>query len=799
MRTGLGLGYGLGLIGPPEARHVIAITTLAASLELGESAEIAGTSSAEGSLVVVTVNGVAWGSAVVSGGVWSVTSTPTEAMIGTGVAVVVSVSGVSASGTTDVANAEVAFTDLPAAVFVGDEATIEGTASGASVVQLYLGGVLLGASAVVAGVWSVTATVAASMASTSAVTATAVAGGQTASGSIAVVADLAGRWDSDVGVTTSDAAISADLENDWTGTNLTAAANGSTFDLTESVDGGSVDHYIEASATNFQAGRLVRYTFRAKAQARGYAVIFSAVDNVGFFVDLSDGSVTSFAGSGYPSGYGSSAPDSEGYCEFYFEHALSSAAIRLYATNDGTPSANYQGDGSLAISAKGVSVQQRKVTSWNDRAPATISAIGKTVKHVVAQATAAQQPLYLGEGAGLEFDNDNLATALADLGELAYVHQESTIFVACERTAVAASTGVLVSTANGTSTQHGVNLYDSSGTTLHYRVSNGAGYAVSATGAKGTYGTGLYVVTAAFDASTAEIRALGAEETSVSTGTISTSDASGNLRLGQTIAAAAPLTGKIFEVIAFYRKLSAAEIAQVEQYLSARWSVPFAISSLSDLGVLYAHWAADVGVTTRVDGPNQYVTSWTDSGTAGADATQAVAVSQPGYTPSAQNGLPLIQFAGTDDYLTLGAAITSETDFAILVAGSFATNLATQYVFDVGTGAGGSRVGFGTDAQDDLFWFDTSSKGGSVDAGTAFEIFALQQVGAVGDIWKGGAIVESDTAAGNPLDEDAAIGARNDGSAAFFTGDVGEIAILAEPTTAKLKLASNYLATKWAA
>lgn len=112
MRTGLGYGYGLGLIGTLLG---VSILTLPDILVSGESATVAGTSNAEGQTVTVTVNGQTFGTDTVSGGAWSIAAAPTDAMKGNAVAVVATVAGVTASSTTHV---------LPSGIVAGFDARL---------------------------------------------------------------------------------------------------------------------------------------------------------------------------------------------------------------------------------------------------------------------------------------------------------------------------------------------------------------------------------------------------------------------------------------------------------------------------------------------------------------------------------------------------------------------------------------------------------------------------------------------------------------------------------------------------
>jgi len=113
--------------------------------------------------------------------------------------------------------------------------------------------------------------------------------------------------------------------------------------------------------------------------------------------------------------------------------------------------------------------------------------------------------------------------------------------------------------------------------------------------------------------------------------------------------------------------------------------------------------ASDSDTITK-DGSN-LVSQWDDKSDEGNDISQATATNKPLWVDSVQNGLPIIRFNGSDNYIRRttyvnGSLSQPNTFFVVCVMPDIAS-ASTAFVFDGGT----SREGFGTKlpASDDDF------------------------------------------------------------------------------------------------
>lgn len=87
-----------------------------------------------------------------------------------------------------------------------------------------------------------------------------------------------------------------------------------------------------------------------------------------------------------------------------------------------------------------------------------------------------------------------------------------------------------------------------------------------------------------------------------------------------------------------------------------------------------ALWLKADAITSLVDGDP--VGTWADSSGNGRDATQATAGSKPTYKTAIQNGLPVVRFDGTSDFLTSSASASAsgQTVIAVVNASAYANN-----------------------------------------------------------------------------------------------------------------------------
>ena len=408
MRTGLGLGLGLGLLSALRAR--IALVSVPASLTVGTPAMITGTSDAEGSTVTVTVNGEAWGSAVVSGGAWSVTSTPTAAMAGVGVDVGATVNGVTASGTTTVVHA-MSITSLADALYVGVTSEIAGTTTaldGADI-SVTVNGESFGSTTASGGTWSVSAAPSALMVGSGVDVLATDALGSSASATTTVLtifAVLDGRY----GVTPQEASIASDL---------TTWADGGTpidvdpvdaedwYKLKDDGTGGTTARRIFTSA-NSQDNHSVALTGEIKQGDGASSSCLVKFDgtNLGY-INLATGEWSNVHASVV------GTPTTEGNAADGWSYSITSGpvttnhALQLFpADSDAAPTSTLA-SGQTALYVRNVAVEQVRALDWADQE--------RSVALDFSQTTASLQPAYDVTEGSLQGDgvDDTLPTTLA--------------------------------------------------------------------------------------------------------------------------------------------------------------------------------------------------------------------------------------------------------------------------------------------------------------------------------------------------------------------------------------------------
>ena len=90
----------------------------------------------------------------------------------------------------------------------------------------------------------------------------------------------------------------------------------------------------------------------------------------------------------------------------------------------------------------------------------------------------------------------------------------------------------------------------------------------------------------------------------------------------------------------------------------------FTPASISDMITWYD--ANDSDTITKDS--NDFVSQWEDKSTEGNNLTQSTGTNQPKWIDSIQNGLPVIRFDGTDNYIDrstyVNGALTQPTTFA---------------------------------------------------------------------------------------------------------------------------------------
>jgi hypothetical protein len=218
------------------------------------------------------------------------------------------------------------------------------------------------------------------------------------------------------------------------------------------------------------------------------------------------------------------------------------------------------------------------------------------------------------------------------------------------------------------------------------------------------------------------------------------------------------------------------------------------------------------------------VATWSDASGRGNDATQATGTAQPTYQTAVVNGLPVVRFDGTSDWMNLATtdllaatnAVGAVTFFAVAKLSSTAAT--TNDYLSIGNGTVGSnaRMKAGQRAGTAGVWGMTVRR---LDADAALSLedsadnTAWHVHAAVMDFATGGATLYVDGAqvASNPSLTTAgttsatnalvaAVGARGDGLGEFWPGDIAELVMYvgaSKIADADLALVAGYLLGKY--
>lgn len=204
-----------------------------------------------------------------------------------------------------------------------------------------------------------------------------------------------------------------------------------------------------------------------------------------------------------------------------------------------------------------------------------------------------------------------------------------------------------------------------------------------------------------------------------------------------------------------------------------------------DLGAsLRAWYKADAGTSSVVDGTG--LSAWNDQSGSGANLAQGTGGKQPLYKAAIQNGLPIVRFDGTDDDMAATIASLSQpiTVFAVVKASN------GRYV---GANSGAVRVG----AQPAPNVFAGSTLTGGASLATGFFVVTTLINGASSLIRVDRTQVATGAAGAGNMGTALSIG-QDGAGAAFFAGDLGEVAICAGDQTANFLAFENYLKGRWA-
>lgn len=254
--------------------------------------------------------------------------------------------------------------------------------------------------------------------------------------------------------------------------------------------------------------------------------------------------------------------------------------------------------------------------------------------------------------------------------------------------------------------------------------------------------------------------------------------------------------GNIAEIIIYNRALTAAEIIQVNRYLSNKWNISITVP-LSLAPTLWLD-ASDSSTITSVAGA---VSQWNDKSGNGYNVTQAVSAAQPTTGVATQNSLNVLTFDGSDT-LALPAALYSipNGSYTIFAVAKSSVDNALERIICMTDGINqvASLAYTGTSGQ--IAYLNNSSFNAVNVNGTKanFNIFYGRRSGTTQAISINNAAEVSNTNAVNL----SGITVANIGSFAnfdtFLTGSIAEILIFNKSLSATDIISINqYLSAKW--
>ena len=244
--------------------------------------------------------------------------------------------------------------------------------------------------------------------------------------------------------------------------------------------------------------------------------------------------------------------------------------------------------------------------------------------------------------------------------------------------------------------------------------------------------------------------------------------------------------GKFAEVAVFDRVLSDAEIAQMEAYLNDKWGIqPVPLQ---------------VGATAWFDASDPYtiietsgsVSEWRDKSGNGYDLTQGTGTAQPTTGTRTLNGLNVLDFDGSSDYLqgAFGGTLSQpNTIFAV-----FQNDAASpaDYIYDGDDGT--NRHAFYLSSNKYNLFAGGNPNGGTID--TDPHISKAVFNGAGSSLFIDGSSVFTGSVGTQSMDG-ITVGARYNG-ANFLDGAIAELIVVDGTLTAdEISRVENYLANKW--
>lgn len=213
-------------------------------------------------------------------------------------------------------------------------------------------------------------------------------------------------------------------------------------------------------------------------------------------------------------------------------------------------------------------------------------------------------------------------------------------------------------------------------------------------------------------------------------------------------------------------------------------------------------WSADSGVysdagsTAATNAGN--VQQWNDRSGNGNHWIQTTAANKGTYRTSIVNGYPVVRFDGSNDFYTLGSAISLGTSFTLFVVCKTAPSIGGQCLYS--SAATNNHISLNDGADNDSFGFDGTNIVGANTATTAgsFALTIHQNNAGTLRIYRSGtesAYSTGQTFSTFPFNR---TGVYATGGNKWFNGDIAEmVAVNAAATANQRGLVNKYLATKY--
>lgn len=214
----------------------------------------------------------------------------------------------------------------------------------------------------------------------------------------------------------------------------------------------------------------------------------------------------------------------------------------------------------------------------------------------------------------------------------------------------------------------------------------------------------------------------------------------------------------------------------------------------SDISTLWQ----DLGKTTPVSSDGDVVGVWDDKSGNNNVADQGTTASKPLYKVAIQNGLSVVRFDGSDDYLILtGLTVAAGSFSAFFVADITKNATGRDYFFDTQTG----RLLFANDADssDVVGWYDGGWKKLAAAVGGDQILTWILTSGGNGEAFRNGASLGTAAYAAKGIDAETGLGANFQGGQDYAIVDMMEVILYSSALSAgDRQKVESYLNRKWA-